>query len=304
MAASLSYLVQRARSVASPNRSQSLGYFLILPTFVFLLIFLGYPFVYAIYLSLTDKQLGIAPTFIGLQNFFTLADNTLYWKTVRNSLVYTALALMFKLIFGIGLALFLNRQFHGRRLVQAALLLPWIIPSVFSTLSWWWILDPAFSIVNVVLRDAGIINASLPFLVDPNWAMGSLILVNVWRGVPFFAITSLAAIQAISSEVIEAATMDGVSGWQRFWYIILPQIMPVLLIVILITTIGNLSEFELPYLLTRGGPNDGTSVFGILTYLYSMSDGQIGLGSAVSLTMFPILALLVIWSLVRLQKAN
>lgn len=286
------------------EREGSLGYLMISPAFLFLLFFLAYPVVIAIVLSLSEKRLGAPATFVGLDNFVKLFATARFWKVVGNSLVYTAGALVLKFAGGLALAQLLNRPFIGRRIVTALILLPWIIPTVFSTLAWWWMLDPANSIINVMLKRWGLINNNLPFLVDETWAMSSLILLNTWRGVPFFAITFLAAIQTVPEELSEAAKIDGATAWQRFWYVIFPLIIPVVVIVVLISTISTLADFELPFLLTRGGPRDATMVFGVLSYEYALSLGQLGLGAAVALAMLPVLALLVILSLIEIRHAD
>lgn len=299
--------VMRRPKISKANwleREGPLGYFLISPAFIFLFFLLAYPFVMAIYLSFSKKTLGADAIFVGFDNFAKLAASDRFWLTVKNSLVYTAGALVFKFAGGLALAQLLNRPFVGKRIVTALILLPWIIPTVFSTLAWWWMLDPANSVVNVLLKRWGLITNSLPFLVDATWAMGSLIFLNVWRGVPFFAITFLAAIQTVSEELIEAAKMDGANAWQRFWRIIFPLIVPVVIIVVLISTIGTLSDFELPYLLTQGGPRDATLVFGLLSYNYALSIGQIGMGAAVSLAMLPLLAVLVVFSLIEVRRTQ
>lgn len=275
---------------------------MISPALLFLMFMLAYPFVVSVYLALTDKQLGSPPLWVGLNNFSLLFQSDRFWLVVRNSLVYTTGALILKFIGGIAVAQLLNREFVGRKLATACLLLPWIIPTVFSTLAWWWLLDPANSIVNVMLKRWGWIDQNIPFLSDPTWAMVTLIIVNAWRGVPFFAITFLAAIQTVPDELTDAARIDGANEWRRFWSIIFPLIVPVVIIVTLISTIGTIADFELPYLLTRGGPRDATNVFGILTYDYAMNLGRVGMGSAVSLTMLPILALIVVFSLLQVKR--
>lgn len=280
----------------------TLGFLMVGPAVLFLLALLAYPFVLALYLSLTDKRFGLDPTFIGLKNFVTLAQTALFWKVVQNSLVYTIAALALKFVGGLLVALLLNRDFFGKRLVRATLLLPWIVPTVFSTLAWWWMLDPAFGIFNTLLKKWGLIEANIPFLVNPTLAMVMLILVNVWRGVPFFAIVLLAAIQTVPDELLDASKIDGANRLQILWSIILPLILPVALIVVLISTIGTISDFELPFLLTRGGPSDATSIFGILTYNLSIGSGLYGLGSAVTAAMFPFLALLVAVSLLEIRR--
>ena len=284
------------------EKDSVLGALMVSPALIFLLLMLAYPFMLAVYLSLTDKRVGVEASFVGLENFITLSKTTLFWKSLKNSLVYTVGAQTLKLAGGLALALFLNRDFRGKRAVRAALLLPWIIPTVFSTLAWLWLLDPGFGIVNIMLKDWGLIRAKLPFLVDPTWAMTSLIMVNVWRGVPFFAVTSMAALETVPEELIDASKIDGANAWQRFWLVTLPLIVPIVIIVMLISTIGTISEFELPYLLTHGGPGDATTVYSIVTYNLGMGTGLIGLGSAVSLTMFPILALLVLISLREVRR--
>jgi multiple sugar transport system permease protein len=279
-----------------------LGFLMVAPAVLFLAALLAYPFILALYLSLTDKRFGAEPNFVGLQNYITLFGTVLFWKALQNSLVYTIGTLVLKFIGGLAVALLLNREFIGKRVVRATLLLPWIVPTVFSTLAWWWMLDPAFGIINFMLKRWGLIDANLPFLVNPAFAMLTLIVVNVWRGVPFFAIVFLAAIQTVPEELIDASKIDGASPWQILLNVTLPLILPVALIVVLISTISTISDFELPFLLTRGGPSDATTIFGIMTYNLSIGSGLYGLGSAVTIAMFPFLAVLVVLSLLELRR--
>jgi multiple sugar transport system permease protein len=285
------------------HRDSSLGYILLGPGFLFLAVMMAYPFVYAVYLSFTDKQIGGVAHFTGLENYTKLLSTNLYTKTVINSVVYTVIALILKCFGGLALAVMLNREFYGQRVFKAMLLLPWIMPTVFSTMIWSWIFHPTFSIINeIFVVKLGLLAEPIPFLRNETWAMASLIFVNVWRGVPFFGITFLAAIQSVSTEIIEASKIDGASRWVSFWRITFPMIMPVVIIVMLISTIGTIGDFDLPYLLTRGGPNDATTLFSLTAYTLSMSSGLIGLGAAVTMTMFPILTLLVIASLISVRR--
>jgi multiple sugar transport system permease protein len=285
------------------HKDSSLGYILLGPGFLFLTLMMAYPFAYAVYLSFTDKQIGAPASFTGFENYSKLLSTSLFSKTVVNSLVYTAFALILKCFGGLALAAMLNRPFFGQRVVKAMLLLPWIMPTVFSTMIWSWIFHPTFSIVNdVLVAKLGLLSQPIPFLRDETWAMASLIFVNVWRGVPFFGITFLAAIQSVSTEMIEASKIDGASAWVSFWRITFPMILPVVIIVMLISTIGTLGDFDLPFLLTRGGPNDATTLFSLTAYTLSFSSGLIGLGAAVTMTMFPILILLVIASLISVRR--
>ncbi|MBX3012225.1 MAG: sugar ABC transporter permease [Caldilineaceae bacterium] len=285
------------------HKDSALGYLLLSPGFLFLTIMMAYPFFYAVYLSFTDKQIGGPANFTGLDNYVRLLGTNLFTKTVINSLVYTIIALFFKFAGGLALAVLLNRPFIGQRFAKALMLLPWIMPTVFSTMIWSWIFHPSFSIVNEVLvNKLGLLTEPIPFLRDEWWAMASLILVNVWRGIPFFGITFLAAIQSVSVEIIEASKIDGASAWRSFWQITFPMIRPVVIIVMLISTIGTLGDFDLPFLLTRGGPNDATTLFALTAYTLSLSSGMIGLGAAVTMTMFPALVLLVIASLISVRR--
>ena len=285
------------------HKDGTLGPVLLSPAFLFLLVMMAYPFVYAIYLSFTDKEIGSVPEFTGLENYALLLSTTLFKQTAINSLVYTSFALILKFAGGLILATVLNRPFIGQRFAKGLMLLPWILPTVFSTMIWSWILNPTFSIINVVLVEKlHLLAQPLPFLTNEMWAMASLIFINIWRGVPFFGITFLAAIQSVSTEIIEASRIDGASPWRSFWSIIFPGILPVVVIVSLISTIGTLGDFDLPYLLTNGGPNGATTLFALTAYTLSSQRGKVGLGSAVTMTMFPLLILLVIGSLLIVRR--
>ncbi len=285
------------------HHDSTLGPILLAPGFVLLAVLMAYPFVYAVFLSFTGKRIGGPANFVGFENYEKLTQTALFSKTVWNSIYYTVVALVFKFVGGLALASMLNRPFIGQRLAKALLLLPWIIPTVFSTLIWWWLFDPAFSIINEVLhKQWGLIAKPIPFLTDGATAMAALITVNVWRGVPFFGISFLAAMQAVPDELLEAARVDGASRWRSFWSITFPMIMPVVSVVCLISTIGTLGDFDLPYLLTKGGPNDATTMFAVTAYTLSLSSGLIGMGAAVSMTMFPLLVILVIGSLLLVRR--
>ncbi|MBI3958537.1 MAG: sugar ABC transporter permease [Chloroflexi bacterium] len=285
------------------HKDSSLGYILLSPGFIFLTVMMAYPFFYAVYLSFTDKQIGAPANFTGLLNYTKLLSTTLFSKTVLNSVIYTTFALILKFCGGLALGVMLNRQFIGQRVVRALLLLPWIMPTVFSTMIWSWIFHPTFSIINdILVTKTGLLSEPVPFLLDETWAMASLIFINVWRGVPFFGITFLAAIQSVSPEIIEASKIDGASPWGSFWRITFPMILPVVVIVMLISTIGTLGDFDLPFLLTRGGPNNATTLFALTAYTLSLQSGMIGLGAAVTMTMFPVLVVLVIVSLISVRR--
>src|SRR5215468_5273383 len=265
------------------------------PPVLFLLLLVGYPFFYGIWLSLLDRPVAAEGTFIGLANYIANLNNPVFWQVVGNTFVYTAVATVLKMAGGLGLALVMNQDFRFKNLTRALLLLPFIVPTVLSTIAWQWILDPAFSVVNWTLIATGLISPPGPsWLGNPHLAMASLIVVNTWRGLPFYGITLLAGLQTISPELYEAATIDGASTWQRFRYVTLPLLMPVIFIVTMFSVIFTFADFQLIYVLTHGGPANATHVFATYAFDIAMVGGQFGQGAAVALTMVPPLALIIL----------
>ena len=237
---------------------------------------------------------------MGLANYETLLRDSSFRQTVANSFTYTGVTTIFKLTGGLAMAVVLNNTFKGRRFVRAALLLPWIVPTVLSTLAWLWMFDSTFSVFNWLLRK---VNIEGPiWLGDGYWPMISLMIVNIWRGTPFFGVSFLAGMQGIPQELYEAATIDGATAWQRFWRITLPLLRPVISVVLLLSTILTLADFQLIYVLTRGGPANSTHVFSTYAFQIAIPGSQLGLGAAVSVFMFPILALIVFFTLVMIRK--
>jgi multiple sugar transport system permease protein len=279
------------------EREGSLGLILMAPAVIVLLIFIAYPFVLGIWYSLTDARIGVPGNFVGLNNFTANAQNGIFQQTLKNTFVYTGITTVFKLVLGMALALLMNMPFRGRNLVRAALLLPWIIPTALSTLAWLWIFDSTYGIISWMLKNAGLINRNVPFLGDPILAMGSVIVVNIWRGTPFFAISLLAGLQTIPQDLYEAAAIDGASAWQRFVRVTLPLIMPVLTVVTLFSIIWTFADFQLVYVLTRGGPTNSTHLLATLAYQIGMTAGELGNGAAISLWMFPFMVALVVVTL-------
>jgi multiple sugar transport system permease protein len=207
---------------------------------------------------------------------------------------------------GIWLAVLLNRMVRFKRIVRAAVLLPWIIPTVLSTIAFLWIFDPDFSVINWTLRRVytwlgwGYVKGPL-WLGDPTLALMSVTFVNIWRGTPFYAIAFLAGLQTIGPDLYEAAAIDGASGWQRFWHVTLPGIKPITVVVIVFSIIVTFSDFQIVYVLTRGGPANSTHLFATYAYQIAMVGTRLGLGAAVSLFMFPVLGLVIIYQLVYLR---
>jgi multiple sugar transport system permease protein len=261
---------------------------------LFLAALVGYPLVYGILLSLQDRPVAKPGHFVGLKNFVADFNDPIFWRVVVNTFVYTAVATLLKMVGGLGLALAMNQHFRMKNLVRALLLLPFIVPTVLSTVAWMWMLDPAFSVVNRILVGLGMPKPGPSWLGNPTLAMCSIIVINTWRGLPFYGITLLAGLQTVPPELYEAATIDGASGWQRFRYVTLPLLQPIILIVTLFSVIFTFADFQLVYVLTHGGPQNATQLFATYAFDIGMGAGQLGLGASVALTMLPALALLIV----------
>ncbi|HKX08613.1 MAG TPA: sugar ABC transporter permease [Stellaceae bacterium] len=276
------------------EREGVFSWLMITPPLVFLAALVGYPFAFGIWLSLESRVVARPGTFVGLTNFAMDLHDPVFWQVVQNTFVYTGAATLLKMVGGLGLALVMNQAFRLKNLVRAAILLPFIVPTVLSTVAWMWILDPAFSVVNWLLVHTGIANPGPSWLGNPHLAMGSLIVVNTWRGLPFYAITLLAGLQTISPDLYEAATIDGAGVLDRFRYVTLPLLKPVVFIVTMFSLIFTFADFQLIYVLTRGGPANATHLFATYAFDVAMSGGQLGLGASIALTMVPPLALMIV----------
>ncbi len=269
---------------------------------LFLLALVGYPFVYGIYLSLEHRPVAQPGVFIGFGNFVENARDAVFWQVTRNTFLYTGVTTILKMIGGLSLALVLNQSFRMKNLVRAMVLLPFIVPTVLSTVAWMWILDPAFSIVNWLLVHAGIANPGPSWLGNPTLAMASIIVINTWRGLPFYAITLLAGLQTIPLDLYEAASIDGAGAWTRFRYITIPLLKPVILIVTMFSVIFTFADFQLVYVLTHGGPANATNLLATYAFDIAMSGGQLGRGASVALAMLPALGLVIIALTIYLRR--
>lgn len=286
------------------DSEQGLGYLLVAPVVLLLAVLVAYPFFMAIGYALSDRTLADPGVFVGLENFELLWENQIYRQTLRNTFIFTAGSVALRLILGVGLALLLNESFRGRRMVRAAILLPWIVPTVLGTMAWLWMFNPNFSVLNYILVQTGLSKQGFEWLTDPNLALFSVLLVNAWRGVPFMAITVLAGLQAIPADLYDASSIDGAGKFQRFRYVTLPLVMPVLLTALVLSIIWTFSDFGIVYGLTKGGPMNATHVLATLSYQTGLASGNIGEGAAISLTMLPVLLVLIIWQLRRIRRST
>jgi multiple sugar transport system permease protein len=285
------------------DRETVLGPLFVSPAVILLLILVAYPFCMALYFALSNSFIGRPSQFVGLRNFWNLWQSDAFRQTFQNAFVFTGFAVAAKLVLGISLALLLNQQLWFKRMIRGAVLLPWVIPTALSTLGWWWMFNSLYSVVNWTGISLGLLDAPGPnWLGQKYYAMAAVVAVNVWRGLPFFAITILAGLVSIPKELYEAAQADGAGPLSRFWYVTLPLLKPVLAIVILFSTIFTFSDFNIVFVLTHGGPVNSTHLFATLARQVGLESGRIGEGAAISLYLFPVLAMVVYTQLRFVRK--
>jgi multiple sugar transport system permease protein len=277
-------LIQRSSLLSRLDSPRVLGYLLIAPAAIILLGLLAYPLLLGVWMSLTSATLGKTGEFVGLQNYATIFADPIFRGAAGYSILYTVCAEFGKLVLGLALALILNQQFRGYRAARALMLLPWVAPTVLSALAWLWLLDPQFSALSWLLIQMHLVDHNLDFLGHPWSARFSLIVVNVWRGLPYFAIGYLAGLQSISKDLYEAAAIDGANGWQAFRRITWPLLMPITTILVAFSSIFTLTDFQLIWTITRGGPTDATQVFTTLAYQRAITGGQLGEGAAIAIS--------------------
>jgi multiple sugar transport system permease protein len=259
----------------------------------------------------TTERHGPTEVFVGLDNYIALVGDDQFRTGVKNSFVFTAYAEVFKVVLGLSAALLLHHRRRGRAILAGLILLPWVVPTVVTAFSWRSLLDPIFGSVNILLTESGIgpllatvhLVDSWPagWLSEPSLAMPSVILVNVWKGVPFFTVAFLAGLKAIPADLYEAATIDGASAWQRFVHVTLPGLRHVMTVTVTLSSIWTFNNFDLIWLLTQGGPGDATAPYVLVAYSKAILQLQFGAGAAVTLVMLPIIGGLV-FVLVRLLR--
>lgn len=279
-----------------------LGFWFMLPAMAFLVLFLAYPLGLGVWLSFTDAKIGRTGEYIGLENYEWLEGDKVFWQSVYNTLLYTIAATVVKFAVGLYLALLLNQRLPFKAIIRAVVLVPFIVPTVLSAIAFWWIYDTQFSIVSWSLRHMGLITQNIDFLGDPNNARLSVIFANIWRGVPFVAITLLAGLQTVSPSLYEAATIDGASSWQRFRYITYPLLTPIIAVVMTFSVLFTFTDFQLIWALTRGGPVNATHLMATLSYQRAILGGQLGEGAAISTAMIPFLLAAIVISWFGLQR--
>jgi len=275
----------------------------LVPAVGLLLVFLTYPLGLGVWLAFTDTTIGKSGQWVGLENFQYLMEDRLFWQAVFFSVFYTAVATIGKFGLGLWLALLLNNHIPFKTVLRAIILLPWITPTVLSAIAFWWIYDPQFSIISYVFVDVlGVRDRYFDFLGSAWPARWSLIAANIWRGIPFVAISLLAGLQTISPSLYEAALLDGSTAWQRFRYITFPLLLPILAIVMTFSIIFTFADFQLVYAITRGGPVNSTHLMATLAFQRGIPGGMLGEGAAIAVAMIPFLVFATLFSYFALAR--
>jgi multiple sugar transport system permease protein len=283
------------------------GYGFLLPATIVMISLVVYPFCLAVWFSVSDAFVGEPSSYVGLENFiYILTEDDIFIQTLWNTLWFAFWSVLFKVVLGLTCALLLQRILKLRRLFRGSVLLPFVAPTALSTLGWWLILDPTYSHINWILAHVWPFSmfglGPYNFLGNPTLAMASVIFVNIWRGIPFFIITILAGLMSIPEHLYDAAEIDGASTWRKFYSITLPLLRPVLAIIILFSTIFTLGEFNIIYVLTRGGPMNSTHLFSTYSFTLGILNHEIALGAAVALFLFPILVIIVVFLLRMVRR--
>ena len=274
-----------------------LGFWFMVPAMAFLILFLAYPLGLGIWLSFTDTRIGRPGVFVGIENYEWVLGDRKFQDAVFNTLFYTTIASIIKFAVGLYLAILLNHHLPFKALFRAIVLIPFIVPTVLSAIAFWWIFDPTFSIVSWTLKEWGWRTTNINFLGDQWNARWSVIFANVWRGVPFIAITLLAGLQTVPPSLYEAATLDGASRWQMFRFITYPLLTPIIAVVMTFSVLFTFTDFQLIKVLTNGGPAGATELMATMSYNTAILGGKIGEGAAISTAMIPFLlgAIMISW---------
>jgi multiple sugar transport system permease protein len=275
------------------NDQRSVALLFLLPTIAVLCFVVIYPFFSAITISFQDKRIGGTASYVGLANYYELFGDRVFLKVIKNTVVYTGIAVAIKFLLGLAMALVLAQERRLNFVYRTILFIPWAVPTIVAALSFRWIYDDFSGLYNNLLLALFDMGDVISWLGDPNFAMGSVIAVVVWSGTPFYTMSFLAGLKAIPEELYEAARLDGASAWQEFWHITVPQLRKVFTIVVMLSAIWTSTNLVIVQILTNGGPANVTQILPNLAYKYALLAGRLGIGSAVNMVFFPLLVVLI-----------
>jgi multiple sugar transport system permease protein len=283
---------QPVRARFSLDEGDFLGALLVAPAIVFIAVLVAVPFFLALYYSVSAYNMGtLSFSFVGLQNFIEVTDSAIFRRTLFNTFLFTFASNLIALVLGKITALVLLRDFPGRMVARCLLILPWAVPVALAAITWRWIFDSEYSVINWVLVHAHLVDPS----VWPNWlgeedlAMISIIAIQAWRLFPFSAIIFLAGLTSVPKAIIDASYIDGAGYWRRTFQIVLPMILPIMMIALLFGLVFTFTDMSVVYLVTKGGPTNSTQVLGSLAFQVGILSGNVGRGAAISLYFFPFL---------------
>ncbi len=284
------------------NSRNALGAVFMMPAGILLLLFLTYPLGLGVWLGFTDAKIGRPGQFVGIENYIFLWGDEVTRLALFNTLFYTVIASAIKFVLGLWLAVLLNKHIRFTTFLRSVILLPFIVPTALSAIAFWWIYDSQFSVISWVLMKWGWIDRYIDFLGNPWMARFSTIAANIWRGIPFVAISLLAGLQTISPSLYEAAAIDGASASQRFYHVTLPLLTPIIAVVMTFSVLFTFTDFQLIYVLTRGGPLNSTHLMATLSFQRGISGGAMGEGAAIAIAMVPFLLAAILFSYFGLQR--
>lgn len=290
---------------SSNRRSEMvLGYTSVMPVIIVIFVVIGIPFINALYLSLTDKTVGAEAHFIGFENYREIFTDPVYWKVLKNTFIYFMTDVFFKLVIGMIFALTLNQAFFGRSIVRVLFLVPWAISGLVAALTWKWMYNDSYGIINQLLLDTGLIENPVAWLSGPKIALVSVIIVNIWRGIPFFLFSILGGLQTIDKQMYEAAKIDGAGPIRQFFSVTIPSISSVLVITTMLSSIWTFNDFENIYLITGGGPLYNSAVISVYTYETAFLQNDMGKSLSVAGSIIPILLVMMFFMTRKLAKED
>ena len=274
-----------------------LGRWMLAPAVVYIALLVGFPFLLSMYYSVSNATVGnTGLSFVGLDNFHRIVQSGTFWRSMFNTFVFTIVSQVVVVILAKVLAMALYNDFRGKWLVRLLILLPWVAPISLGTIGWLWIFDPVYSIINWTLRALGLLGPNVwpIWLGQPDLAMISIVMVDVWRLLPLATVIILAGLSSIPQDIHDAAYMDGAGFWRHLFRINIPLVLPIMLIALLFGIVFTFTDMIIVYVLTRGGPFDTTQVLASLAFFTGVPGGDLAEGAAISLFLFPLLVAVVI----------
>jgi multiple sugar transport system permease protein len=293
----------RQRKYISPFRQARIAAIFMLPALVFMSIFVVYPALYAAYLSMTNASLiRMDWNWVGLRNYVVFFQDSTALKVLKNTYTYVFTVIVFQFLVGLGLALALNSVKRARGFYGALLFLPWVFSNIMAVTVWKWFFNDTYGVINYYLQLIGL--RPVQWLSNPDLAMVTVIVLNIWKGYPFSMVLLLAGLQNIPNELSEAARIDGAGRFGILRYVTLPLLAPVMAANIVLITIYTFNVFDLVYAMTGGGPVNATEIIGLFMYRQAFTSGRLGYGSAVAVLMFLLNLMITIVYLATLARSS